>query len=78
MSPQAWDAKILVEKSLAVTCPSIDWHLAGSKKIQQELSRPGVLEKFLDDPEVIRDIRATFAGQYPLELVRFFPCSEDS
>ncbi|XP_033626779.1 glutathione synthetase-like [Asterias rubens] len=67
---RAWDAKILVEKSLAVTCPSIDWHLAGSKKIQQELSRPGVLEKFLDDPEVIRDIRATFAGQYPLELTK--------
>ncbi|XP_038067931.1 glutathione synthetase-like [Patiria miniata] len=65
---KAWDAKLLAEKSLAVTCPSIDWHLAGTKKIQQELSRPGVLEKFLDNPEIIDDIRATFAGQYHLEL----------
>ncbi|XP_022083931.1 glutathione synthetase-like [Acanthaster planci] len=65
---KAWDAKLLAEKSLAVTCPSIDWHLAGTKKIQQELSRPGVLEKFLDDPAIIADIRATFAGQYHLEL----------
>ena len=60
---------MIAEQSLAAVCPSISWHLAGTKKVQQKLSRRGVLEKFLSDPDVINNMRSTFAGQYSLELV---------
>ena len=36
-----WDARLMMERSLAIKCPSIQYHLAGTKKIQQELAIPG-------------------------------------
>ncbi|KAG5838383.1 glutathione synthetase isoform X1 [Anguilla anguilla] len=66
---QSWEARLLMERSLAVKCPDIGTHLAGTKKVQQELARPGVLEKFFpDDPEAVAQIRATFAGLYSLDM----------
>jgi glutathione synthase len=37
---------LTIEKSKAVKCPSAAYHLAGLKKVQQELALPGVLEKY--------------------------------
>ncbi|KAJ8408044.1 hypothetical protein AAFF_G00262720 [Aldrovandia affinis] len=66
---QSWEARLMMERSLAVKCPDISTHLAGTKKVQQELVRPGVLEKFFpDDPEAVTQIRATFAGLYTLDV----------
>ncbi|KAG7472412.1 hypothetical protein MATL_G00108550 [Megalops atlanticus] len=66
---QSWEARLMMERSLAVKCPDISTHLAGTKKVQQELARPGVLEKFFpDDPEAVTQIRATFAGLYTLDM----------
>lgn len=60
-----------MERSLAVKCPDIGTHLAGTKKIQQVLSQPGVLEKFFpEQPQVVEQIRATFAGLYTLDMVK--------
>jgi hypothetical protein len=42
---QEWDARLLLELSTAVKCPNISYHLAGAKKIQQELAKPGILER---------------------------------
>ncbi|KAF7646409.1 hypothetical protein LDENG_00188230 [Lucifuga dentata] len=68
-SEQGWDACLLMERSLAVKCPDIGTQLAGTKKVQQELARPGVLEKFFpDQPEVVDQIRETFAGLYTLDM----------
>lgn len=39
----------------------------GSKKIQQELARPGVLERFCDDDAQALRIRKAFVGLYALE-----------
>jgi len=64
----------MMERSLAVKCPDISTHLAGTKKVQQVLARPGVLEKFFpDQPQVVEQIRATFAGLYTLDMVRKCP-----
>lgn len=64
----------MMERSLAAKCPDISTHLAGTKKVQQVLSRPGVLEKFFPgQPEVVEQIRATFAGLYTLDMVRRSP-----
>lgn len=35
-----------MEQSSAIKCPSISYHLAGTKKIQQELAKPDVLERY--------------------------------
>lgn len=59
-----------MERSRAVKCPDISTHLAGTKKVQQELARPGVLERFFpDDQEAVVRIRATFTGLYTLDMV---------
>ncbi|CAF91535.1 unnamed protein product, partial [Tetraodon nigroviridis] len=66
---QAWEARLLMERSLAVKCPDIRTHLAGTKKVQQVLAQPGVLEKFFPEQAgVAEQIRATFAGLYTLDL----------
>uniref|UniRef100_A0A6I8MYY3 Glutathione synthetase n=1 Tax=Ornithorhynchus anatinus TaxID=9258 RepID=A0A6I8MYY3_ORNAN len=68
-SPQNWEARLLLERSRAVKCPDIATHLAGTKKVQQELSRPGVLETLLPgQTESIARLRATFVGLYSLDL----------
>ncbi|MCI33013.1 glutathione synthetase chloroplastic-like, partial [Trifolium medium] len=41
-----WAARLLMEQSSAIKCPSISYHLVGTKKIQQELAKPGVLERY--------------------------------
>jgi len=43
-------------------CPSVAYQLSGAKKVQQDLARPEVLERFLDDKEQVDLIRACFAG----------------
>ncbi|XP_068997640.1 glutathione synthetase [Embiotoca jacksoni] len=69
ISEQTWDARLLMEQSLAVKCPDISTHLAGTKKVQQVLARPGVLERFFpNQPQVVEQIRATFAGLYTLDM----------
>ncbi|XP_071022648.1 glutathione synthetase-like [Oncorhynchus clarkii lewisi] len=65
----SWEARLMMERSLAVKCPDISTHLAGTKKVQQELGRPGVLERFFPgEPDVVDQIRATFAGLYTLDM----------
>ncbi|CAH1268486.1 GSS [Branchiostoma lanceolatum] len=63
-----WSARLKMERSKAIKCPCISYHLAGTKKVQQEVAQPGVLERFLEDPRAVGRVRATFAGQYTLEL----------
>ncbi|CAC5392006.1 GSS [Mytilus coruscus] len=41
--------------------------LAGTKKIQQELARPGAVERFISDPVAVDRVRQTFIGQYSLD-----------
>lgn len=68
-SQQEWDMRLMLERSHAIKCPDIGTHLAGTKKVQQELARPGVLEKFFpNELQVVEKIRATFAGLYTLDL----------
>ncbi|KAF5901535.1 glutathione synthetase, partial [Clarias magur] len=68
-SEQSWEARLMMERSCAVKCPDISTHLVGTKKVQQELARPGVLESFFpDEPEAVTQIRATFTGLYTLDM----------
>ncbi|CAG5030689.1 unnamed protein product [Parnassius apollo] len=39
-SSREWDARLRVERSTAIKCPSIHYQLAGTKKVQQTLASP--------------------------------------
>uniref|UniRef100_A0A8C0DGK4 Glutathione synthetase n=1 Tax=Balaenoptera musculus TaxID=9771 RepID=A0A8C0DGK4_BALMU len=68
-SLQNWEARLLLERSCAVKCPDVATQLAGTKKVQQELSRSGMLEVLLPgQPEAVARLRATFAGLYSLDM----------
>ena len=62
-----WDARLMMERSLAVKSPSINYHLAGTKKVQQELARAGQVEKFLGDKVQIEAVKEIFTGLYSLD-----------
>ncbi|XP_064108450.1 glutathione synthetase-like isoform X1 [Macrobrachium nipponense] len=61
-----WEARLTIERSKAIKCPSIQYHLAGTKKVQQELARPGMLKRFLSDSEADH-VRQLFTGLYTLD-----------
>lgn len=67
-SQKEWDARLLMERSMAIKCPNIQYHLTGTKKVQQELAKPGVLEMFLNDPKKILAVRELFVGLYGLDF----------
>ena len=64
-----WDARLHIERSMAIKCPSILTHLAGSKKVQQVLATPHSphLGRFLPDETKAAKLRKTFAPIYPLD-----------
>jgi len=66
-----WNARLTLETSRATKCPCLGYHLAGTKKVQQELARPGVLERFFPNDsdanaDKVAQMRACFAGLYSL------------
>ena len=64
-----WQARALLEASRATKCPSLGYHLAGTKKVQQALARPGVLESMYSSDsseDDIANMRKAFAGLYAL------------
>ena len=64
-----WEARLMMERSIAIKSPSISYHLAGTKKVQQELAKPGQVEKFLGDKAQIESVRDVFTGLYSLDHV---------
>lgn len=64
-----WKSRLVLENSRAAKCPSLGYHLAGAKKVQQELARPGVVERFFPsdaEKSQVDNMRSTFAGLYSL------------
>ncbi|KAK2585964.1 hypothetical protein KPH14_010541 [Odynerus spinipes] len=67
-SEKEWDVRLLIERSKAIKCPSIQYHLAGTKKIQQALVEPGVLNMFIKEPHIVAKIQDIFTGLYSLDF----------
>ncbi|KAJ2807718.1 Glutathione synthetase [Coemansia helicoidea] len=40
-----WEGRWLVERSRAISVPSLAYHLSGCKKVQQVLAQPGMVER---------------------------------
>lgn len=64
-----WAARLLLEKSRAIKCPSILTQLAGCKKVQQVLATPHSthLARFISNTDVASRLLTTFAPIYPLD-----------
>ncbi|KZT43371.1 glutathione synthase [Sistotremastrum suecicum HHB10207 ss-3] len=63
------ETRILLERSFAIKCPSLQLQLAGGKRVQQELTAPGVLEHFLPDhsPSDLTEIRDSWMTMWSLD-----------
>lgn len=61
-----WSGRTKIERSFAIKCPSIAYHLAGTKKVQQALAVPSALRRFVSDEEAVL-LESSFAGLYGLE-----------
>jgi glutathione synthase len=76
---EAWDTRVLLERSAAIKCPTMALQLAGAKKVQQELAKKDVLEDFLlgsgrpatGGPVLtqadVDAVRVTWTGLWPLD-----------
>lgn len=61
-----WDGLLKLNQSTSILCPSVGYHLAGCKKVQQALSAEGCVEGFMGDDDG-KKLRAFFAGLWGLE-----------
>lgn len=60
------EARLRLEMSRAIKCPSLMAHIMTFKKVQQSLTAPHVLERFLSAEEA-DVIRSTFVEIYPMD-----------
>ncbi|XP_076231533.1 glutathione synthetase isoform X1 [Calliopsis andreniformis] len=67
-SSKEWEVRLLIERSLAIKCPTIQYHLAGTKKVQQALAKPGVISKFLKNEKICAEIKEIFTELYALDF----------
>ncbi|KAK0711168.1 hypothetical protein B0H67DRAFT_584491 [Lasiosphaeris hirsuta] len=72
----AWEGRFQVERSRAITCPSVLTQLAGMKKVQQVLTDVAVppsgsshppLARFIADETKIAALNRTFTAIFPLD-----------
>jgi len=64
---QEWNGRLLLERSLAIKCPNIFYHLIGTKKMQQVLADKQQLAKFLTNPEECDRVFKSFTGLWSLD-----------
>jgi glutathione synthase len=64
---QGQAARLQLERSRAIKCPNILSQLAGSKVVQQALSEPDVLQKFLTNEDDQQALSNSFGRMYPLD-----------
>jgi len=79
-SEAEWAARAMIENSNAAKCPTVAYQLAGCKKVQQDLARPGMLERFMEGPSGSDQegtsaadcaaMRTSFAGLWSLDDLR--------
>jgi glutathione synthetase len=57
-----WAARLMIERSDAIKCPTVAYQLCGTKKIQQVLNNPKMMEKYIHDDQLISQFSACFTG----------------
>lgn len=64
---KSWENRLFLETSLAIKAPSLKMQLAGSKKIQQLVTTPETLQRFISDEDTCNKLLSTFVKIYPLD-----------
>ena len=67
VTDEMWTLRYKIEISRAIKCPSINYHLAGVKKVQQTLADKVLLERFIDNKAATL-MHSTFAGLWGFEM----------
>lgn len=64
-----WDARIYLETSHAIKCPTLLTQLSGAKKVQQILTDKSIVQKFLPKSHFseIDELMSTFVKLYPMD-----------
>ncbi|PVU89602.1 hypothetical protein BB561_005268 [Smittium simulii] len=62
-----WDARLMIETSYAIKSPSVAYQLVGTKKVQQVLFTPGIIEQYLTSKQEVEEIRSFFVDLFPLD-----------
>lgn len=64
-----WSARLFLENSLAIKCPSLLTQLSGAKKVQQVLTSRDIVEKCIPDESSgdLDKLLSTFVRIYPLD-----------
>lgn len=65
-TPVEWAARLRIECSRAIKCPTLLSQLSGTKMVQQVLASHNILERFISVHKA-KAIRHTFAALYPLD-----------
>ena len=61
-----WNARMLIEKSFAVKCPTVAYQLIGAKKVQQLIAKEGLMSRYISAEESKR-LSSCFTGIYSLD-----------
>jgi len=62
-----WLVREQIEQSRAIKCPTVRSQLAGSKIVQEYLTRENIIEKYINDPTLSANIRSTFASMFTFD-----------
>lgn len=62
-----WQARLMLEQSAAIKCPSLPYQLSGMKIIQQQLSKPEILVHFIDDKHQQQRLQNSFMPFFALD-----------
>ncbi|CDO95675.1 unnamed protein product [Kluyveromyces dobzhanskii CBS 2104] len=68
VSEQDWENRLTLEVSYAIKAPNLLTQLSGTKKIQQLLTNPTTLRKFLPNDDSLSLLVPTFVKIYPLDF----------
>ncbi len=63
-----WDVRLMIERSKAIKCPTIQMHLTGCKVVQSIMAQPGIVEKYVESQEAATRIRNTFVDIYDINV----------
>lgn len=61
-----WQARRMLESSLAINCPTVAYQLAGTKKVQQVLADREQLAMLVSEQSHVQGLMSTFTGIYAL------------
>jgi glutathione synthase len=67
INENCWLIREQIEQSRAIKCPTIRSQLAGCKIVQEYLTHDNIIEKYINDKNLSKNIRSTFASMFTFD-----------